>query len=261
MNHFGACWNMLEHVVPLRSKCVVECCRYRSCFTVWRGYRAFVIRCGSLCKVRVDVSCPEVWPDLHGAIGPTTLILLSVHPRRMCCSREVLDPLMEEWAPDPLVAPSLRLLPLRQQPSPPLTLVCRHPSVTGIPSDWTPTQMQPHSEDAEQLRSSTAGWQCSRQWAISSQNTTNFQVRSTFLTFEERHVSLILWYHMIWYHMISYYQSMTYFDIVVDSLTWLYIQFHHAWLGGFLKWCNIRAVCSEMLWDIVRCYVMFWDVV
>ena len=32
---------------------------------------------------------------------------------------------MEEWAPDPLVAPSL--LPLRQQPSPPLTLVCRPP--------------------------------------------------------------------------------------------------------------------------------------
>ena len=38
-----------------------------------------------------------------------------------------------EWAPDPSVAPSL--LPLRPQPSPPLTLVCRHPSATGIRSD------------------------------------------------------------------------------------------------------------------------------
>ena len=30
--HVGTCWNMLEHVVPLRSKCVVECCRYRELF-------------------------------------------------------------------------------------------------------------------------------------------------------------------------------------------------------------------------------------
>ena len=30
--HVGTCCNMLEHVVPLRSKCVVECCRYRELF-------------------------------------------------------------------------------------------------------------------------------------------------------------------------------------------------------------------------------------
>ena len=62
LNHFGPCWNMLEHVVPLRSKCVVECCRYRELFHCLERLPSFCdsLRFAVQGPVRVDVSCPEV---------------------------------------------------------------------------------------------------------------------------------------------------------------------------------------------------------
>ena len=67
---------MLYHVVPLRSKSVVERCRYREWFhCVRRGYRVFIlvaaIRCGSLCKLmRVEASwCKLSWGLTGSAWG------------------------------------------------------------------------------------------------------------------------------------------------------------------------------------------------
>ena len=78
-------------------------------------------------------------------------------------------------------------------------------------------------------------------------------------------------------HMISYYDILwhitTYFDVVCDSMTWLYIQLHHLDLDSRRDATFRPRVlrCSEMLCDIVRCDVMlrdilwclavFWDVV
>ena len=67
---------MLYHVVLLRSKSVVERCRYRELFhCVRRGYRVFIlvaaIRCGSLCKLmRVEASwCKLSWGLTGSAWG------------------------------------------------------------------------------------------------------------------------------------------------------------------------------------------------
>ena len=64
-------------------------------------------------------------------------------------------------------------------------------------------------------------------------------------------------------HMISYYDILwhitTYFDVVRDSMTWLYIQLHHLDLdSGRDATLRPRVLrCSEMLCDIVRCDVIF----
>ena len=78
-------------------------------------------------------------------------------------------------------------------------------------------------------------------------------------------------------HMISYYDILwhitTYFDVVRDSMTWLYIQLHHLDLDS-RRDATLRPRvlrCSEMLCDIVKCdvifawflwrFAVFWDVV
>ena len=78
------CLNMFQSVEPLRNmlehtlEILLYCCRasvLSNCFSVFWEFTKFlwfdVVRCAR-CEL---ISCPEVWPALHGVIGPTTLNL------------------------------------------------------------------------------------------------------------------------------------------------------------------------------------------
>ncbi len=84
---------------------------------------------------------------------------------------------------------------------------------------------------------------------------------------EPHMISYIMTYYDILWHIT------TYFDVVRDSMTWLYIQLHHLDLDS-RRDATLRPYvlrCSEMLCDIVKCdvifawflwrFAVFWDVV
>ncbi len=244
---------MLYHVVLLRSKSVVERCRYRELFhCVRRGYRVFIlvaaIRCGSLCKLmRVEASwCKLSWGVTGSAWGDWANYTDS--PLR-ASTQEVLFKGGAGSVDGGMGAGSFG--GSKSTSSSSATVSSTDLGVQAPIGYWDPLGLNANADAATFNRRRAVEIKHGRVAMFATMG----YIVPEYYKFPGAINSLNFWrttWSLIWYHIL--WHIMTYHDLFWRR-TWLHDMTLHpaspSWLR-FPTWCSIEAACSEMFWDVVR---------